>query len=260
MKRIYFLAFATAIFYFGCRKENDQASSMQTVQTAKPKTLVANAGLDTSICMPFGGTGNTFKSILDGRASHDGSGNIVSYVWSELLGPGNSPIFVGSKALTEVEISDLSINGGIHTFQLEVKDDQGQVDDDIVSININKNFGYEYDGLSWDSTVGALKTISEKFKPGLMESWPDFTNAIIDQSSAYIINYNGKCNDISNWNWVPYVPYDSIQLTNISLFYTLIAVRNGIVYPEIFAKTNSGIDFNQKVSIGFNVAFADPWD
>jgi hypothetical protein len=261
MKRIFFLTFGIAIIYFGCTKKNDQPSTT-TTQNAKPKTLVANAGLDTTICMPYGGTGNMFKAILDGRASYDGSGNIVSYVWTEVFPNAeySSPIVVGSKALTEVEISDPGINGSVHTFRLEVKDDHGQVDDHTVIINVNKYFEYEYDGLSWDSTVGATRTISENFKPGLIESWPDFTNAIISQSGAYISNYNGKCNDISKWNWVPYVPYDSIQLTNISLFYTLIAVRNGIVFPEIFAKTNSGIDFNQKVSIGFNVGIADPWD
>jgi hypothetical protein len=263
MKKISFLLLATGIIYFGCSKKNDQ-SSMQTVQTPKPKTLVANAGRDTSICMPDSGTGYIYKGILDGRRSHDSLGNIVSYVWSEVFGtspPANSPNIVGSNALTEVEISDQGFGGNNYTFQLEVKDDRGQVAYDTVIININNNFEYEYDGLSWDSTAGALTTISEKFKPGLIQSWPDFTNAVINNSSAYIIKYNGECNALSSWQMIPYVPYDSIQQTNISLFYTLIASPDhGILFPEIFAKTNSGFDFNQKVSIGFDIGFADPWD
>ena len=264
MKRIYFLAFATAIIYFGCSKKNVQSSS---ARPTRPNTLVANAGRDTSICMPYDGTGNIYQVILDGRGSHDSSGNIVSYVWSQVLGPSpqaNSPIVVGSKALTGVDISDPGVNGGIYIYQLEVKDDQGQVDVNTVTITVNRNFDYEYDGLSWDSAVGALTTINERLNPGLIQSWPDFTNAVINNSSAYIINYNGECSEISSWQMIPYVPYDSIQLTNNLIFYTLIsAPDHGILFPEIFAKTNSGIDFNQKVSVGFDIEYPDgggDWD
>jgi hypothetical protein len=258
MKKITFFALATAIIFFGCSKKNDQSPSMQTGQTTKPKILVANAGLDTSICMPFGGTGNMFEGILDGRASHDSSGKIVSYSWWETF-PANgsySSLIALNDSLVVVKIS-----GGVHTYRLEVQDDQGRVDYDTVRITANGNFEYEYDGLSWDSAVGKLTTISERFKPGLIQSWPDFTSAIVNLSNAYIINYEGECNALSNWKSIPYVPYDSIQLTNIPLFYTLIAAPDhGILFPEIFAQTNSGINYNQKVSIGFDVGFSDPWD
>ena len=60
---------------------------------------------------------------------------------------------------------------------------------------------------------------------------------------------------------IPYVPYDSIELTNKLIFYTVIsAPDHGILYPEVFAQTNSGIDLSEKVSIGFDVGFTDPWD
>ena len=255
MKKISFLLLATGIIYFGCSKKNDQSFP---AQTTNPRTLVANAGRDTSICMPFGGTGNMFEGILDGRASHDSSGKIVSYSWWETFAPNGS-------YSTLISLNDslvvVKILGGVHTYRLEVIDDQGRVDFDTVSITANGNFEYEYDGLSWDSAVGKLTTISERLKPGLIQSWPDFTNAIINQSNAYIINYNGECNDISSWQMIPYVPFDSIQLTNKLIFYTVIsALDHGILYPEVFAQTNSGIDFSQKVSIGFDVGFTDPWD
>ncbi len=226
-----------------------------------PKTLVANAGRDTSICMPFGGMGNMFEGLLDGRASHDASGKIVSYTWREISAPNLSypPLLI--------ELNDsvvgVQISRGLHTYKLEVKDDHGQVDDATVTINANPNFDYEYDGLSWDSVAGNLTTISERFTPGLIQSWPDFTYAIMNQSYAYIMNYNGACNDISSWQIIPYVPYDSIQLTNKPIFYTVIsAPKLWIMYPEVFAQTNSGIDFNKKVSIGFDVDTTDAgeWD
>jgi len=254
MKKIsFFILVATVIIYFGCSKKNDQSSF---TQNSKSKTLVAVAGRDTSICMPYGGTGYIFQGILDGRESHDSLGNIISYVWTQQVSGGSSPLVVGTKALTEVEIS----NRGMNTFWLQVKDDQGQVAYDSVSINVIQNFAFEYDGLSWDSAVGALTTISESFKTGLIESWPDFTNAATSQSGAYLTNYNGQCNDVGSWQMIPYVPYDSIQLTPVSLFYTVIP-GHGVLFPEIFAKTNSGIDFTQKVSIAFNINSSEgAWD
>src|SRR5579862_2169498 len=224
MKKMSLFVLATTIIYFGCSKKNNQSSS---IQNPKSKTLVAIAGHDTSICMPFGGTGYVFKGILDGRGSHDSLGNIISYAWLQLTG-GNPPVVVGNQALTDVEVS----NPGTNIFWLEIKDDKGQIAYDSVRINVVANFEYEYDGLSWDSAVGALTTISERFKPGLIESWPDFTQAIINQSSASIINYNGECNDISSWQIIPFVSYDSIQLTPASLFYTLIP-GHGVLFPEI---------------------------
>jgi hypothetical protein len=277
MKRNFFLAVATAIIYFGCAKKNDQPSSTQTTttqttttQTIKPKTLFANAGLDTTICLLYGGIGNIFKGMVDGRASHDDSGKIVSYSWFEIIGsPPNSWLgIIGFNSDSTVFSKDSSevtflLTGGIHQFMLEVRDDHGQVDSAKVNINAIQKFDAEYDGLSWDSTTGVLTTISVKAKPGLIESWPDFTSLDTVSSEIHLSDYNGKCNDISSWKLLPYVPYDSIQLTDKLLFYTLISdpptiLNRGHLFPEIYAKTNSGIDFNQKVSIGF--IERTPWD
>jgi|SRR5450755_582764 hypothetical protein len=260
MKRIFFLAVATAVIYFGCAKKNDQPSS---TQTSKPKTLFANAGLDTTICMPYDGTGDIFKGILNGRASHDDSGKIVSYSWAE-IGGFHSLIDSSNKDSTKVTFT----GNYRHQFALEVRDDHGQVDRGYVVINIVQNFDAQYNGVYWDSTVGVLKTISVKIKPALIESWPG-AFASNQSEFVYLSNYNGNCIDASSWKQLPYVPYDSIQLTNKSIFYSLIFdlpnnINQGYGYPEIYAKTNSGIDFNQKVSVGFiegSIATgADTWD
>jgi hypothetical protein len=282
MKRIYFLAFASAIFFSCCNKTvvNTQATTQPTPPPPPPPPinyLMANAGSDTTICMPFGGTGNIFKGVLDGSASRDDSGKIVSYSWSEFFGPSSEPLGIyldsvgfsrdSAKVTLVFGSSDLlgqGIGRRLHIFMLTVRDDHGRVDSARVLINIIQNFDAEYDGLSWDSTTGPFTTISVKAKPGLMESWPtgDFNNGY---SGIYLSNFNGQCFDTTNQAKLPYVPYDSIQLTNDSVFYSVISIPPSVInpgslfqytyagtaYPEIYAKTNSGIDFTQKVSIGF---------
>jgi len=79
MKKIFFLAFAMAIIFTGCNKHVEKAMSSQTPPPPPIKHLFANAGSDTTIWMPLGGTGNVFRGILNGRASSDDSGKIISY-------------------------------------------------------------------------------------------------------------------------------------------------------------------------------------
>jgi hypothetical protein len=256
MKKIPFFILAAAIIYFGCSKKNGQSSS---AHVSNSKTLFAIAGHDSTICMPFGGSGNNFQASLDGRESHDSLGNITSYVWTQQVSGASAPVVVGTSALSVIQINNPG--PGVITYWLQVKDDKGQISYDSVSLHIIQNFGFEYDALTWDSAVGPLTTISERFKPGLIESWPDFTNTTPIESTAYIINYNGQCNDLSSWQVIPYVRYDSIQLTPASLFYTVIP-GHGVLFPEVFAKTNSGMDFTQKVSIAFDINNdgAGDWD
>ncbi len=257
MKKILFLAATTSIIFFGCNKKNDQPSSIQTAT----KTLFAKAGVNSTVCMPYGGTGNVFKGILDGTASHDESGKITFYAWTEIT-PGFPNNVLSNQASAEIILS-----AGVHKFQLMVWDDHNQTDTNSVVINVIQNFNFEYDGLSWDSTVGALTTINVKAKPALIESWPGPFESI-QPDFAYISNYDGTCKDFSSWVQLPYVPYDSIQLTDKAVFYSLIfdfpnGINHGTGYPEIFAKTNSGFDINQKVSLGFikgSPTGAGDWD
>jgi|SRR5664279_153900 len=249
MKKIFFLIVLPVIFFPECTKKNDQTSI---------NTLYANAGSDTIICMPYGGTGNLFKGELNASASQDVDGKIVSYAWTETNHP--------SSVISTDETTQVVLSAGLHQFQLKVQDDHNRVAYDIVVIQVLQNFNSEYDGLSWDSTLGGLTTISVKTKPALIQSWPGpFLS--IQSDFVYLINYSGTCVDISSWKQLPYVPYDSIQLTSQPVFYSVIHTSNpvnqGTDYPEIFARTNSGIDFSQKVSVGFtngNPSGAGDWD
>jgi hypothetical protein len=236
-----------AILFSGCKK---QAALVLSPPPPPPiGDLIANAGSDTSICMPFGGTGNSFKGTLDGSASHDKSGNIISYYWAEISGSNPSVVFS-----TEMK-PEILLSGGLHRIVLTVQNNHNQWAEDTVLIDVIQKFIMEYDGLSWDSTVGGLMTISVKLKPALIQSWPGPFDSK-QSNSVFISNYDGTCKDIGSWNQLPYVPYDSIQLTDKSIFYSVIVsppntVNFGTSYPEIFAKTNSGIDFTQRVSLGF---------
>jgi len=252
MNKKFLYILALTIIYFGCSKKNGQSAT----QTSGSKSLYAVAGRDTTICKPYAGSGRIFQAMLDGSGSHDSLGSIVSYTWTQYVSGASVPIVVGAKAITPVEIS----TPGNNTFWLEVKDNEGRIAQDSVTVNVMQNFEYEYDSLSWDSAVGALATISERYKPGLIESWPDFTDAQINNASAFITTYTGQCEDVGSWQMIPYVPYDSIQLTTKSLFYTVISGHGGL-FPEVFASKNSGIDFNQIVSIGFDInSGAGDWD
>jgi hypothetical protein len=295
MKRIFFLAVASAIFFSCCNKNVIKTQSTNQPPPPPPPPppinyLVASAGLDTTICMPYGGTGVIFKGMLDGRASRDDSGKIVSYSWSEITGPNTESLlyrdnldsvgFSGDSAQVTLFLrGSVGLGGGLgeigRVFMLTVRDDHGRIDSARVTINIIQNFDEEYDGLSWDSTAGLLTTISVKAKPGLIKYWPhdfDYNNGY---SGIYLSNSNGQCFDTTSQIKLPYVPYDSIQLTDKLVFYSLISIppsiinpgtlfqgiSAGVLYPEIYAKTNSGIDFNQKVSIGFIEGLSpDPWD
>jgi hypothetical protein len=187
MKRIFFLAVASAIFFSYCRQHVENIPPPLPPLTLKPfNYLIASAGADTTICMPYGGTGNMFKGMLDGRASVDDSGKIVSWSWYEIMGSppnlwleiiGNGNIDSNTIYSHDSAVVSLLLPGGVHQFMLKLRDDHGRVDSSEVIINAVQNFDAEYDGLSWDSATGLLNTISVKAKPGLLESWPDFHSA-----------------------------------------------------------------------------------
>ena len=256
------MAITAVIILTCCNKHVESVLPAQSPPPPPPapiKHLFADAGSDTTICMPYGGTGNLFKGFLDGRASHDDSGKIVRYSWSEVVGDpvmGSSVYPQSQLAHLSKDSTEITFFSGTHVFNLEVWDDQGRYDYDHVTINAVSRFNYEYDGLSWDSAVGKLTAISVKVKPGLLNSWPDIdsSNTNLD---VYVNDYNGICLDNSSWKKLPLVPYDSIQLTTHSAFYSLISdfptsVNHGTFHPVIYINTNSGANLNQRVSVAFN--------
>ena len=250
MKKIIFMAIVTLVIFTHCNKTVDDKV---IPPPPPPKHLIANAGSDTTICLPYGGTGDMFKAILNGRASTDDAGHIVSYTWSEIVNEGSPypPVPITDKYNDSTSVT-IHSSSSLHIFNLEVRDDRGWVDNAQIRVNFMSQFDFAYDELSWDSTTSGLSTISVKFKPGVMETWPRGLYRYV-----YFKNFKG-CYDVSRWQKLPYVPYESIRQTNEPLFFSLVLghsniIDPGILYTEIFAKSNSGIDLTQKVSIGFTM-------
>ena len=88
---------------------------------------VANAGADISITLPNNST------TLNGSASSDPDGNIVSYSWNKISGPAQYTIanpFASSTALT-------GLVQGSYYFHLLVTDNNGAVDSDTIIVIVN---------------------------------------------------------------------------------------------------------------------------
>ena len=72
-------------------------------------------------------------------------------------------------------------------------------------------------------------------------------------SLVFLCTSNGACENFSASKKVPYVPYDSVSLTDKLFFYTIAPDDTGDIsmgYGIIYAKENAGIDFSKKVSVG----------
>ncbi len=96
--------------------------------TCPNKTPVANAGADQTITLPIDFT------TLDGSASKDPDGNIVSYGWVKVSGPGNPAIV--NPSLPKTNVTELQ--EGNYVFQLTVKDDKGETATASVKIKVLK--------------------------------------------------------------------------------------------------------------------------
>ena len=263
MKKQFFILSLAFLIIFGCKKNN----TVRMVQPVPPNPLVAVAGPDTTLYNTVQGWGCLYMSILNGKLSHDSAGTIISYTWTEVdtfETYGRSYIvsaIADSTAVIMTELTSQYINGIPVTnpytleFQLKVQDDQKNVAYDTVRITLKRKLGFQYDNLSWDSTVGALKYISLGFNNPQILQIPLFGLYYTVSSDYMNICTAGNCIDIQSWQTVPYVPYDSILLTTKNVFYTTNSgdssdIVNQNDWPVIYARQNGGIDFTKKASIG----------
>lgn len=74
--------------------------------------------------------------ILDGSASTDPNGSILSYQWSRVSGPVSIAIVNGSAPVTKVKsvVQGIPVESGIYQFELKVTNASGQSSTDIVAI------------------------------------------------------------------------------------------------------------------------------
>ena len=88
---------------------------------------VARAGADQTISLPVDSV------VLNGSASSDTDGIIVSYHWRQLSGPSQSSIGAPSAAMTSVG----NLVAGIYQFELAVQDDSSAIGKDTVAVFVN---------------------------------------------------------------------------------------------------------------------------
>jgi len=87
---------------------------------------VANAGTDVTVQLPTAGI------TLDGSASYDADGSIVSYKWTKISGPSTFTLLTPSSSTTVLN----NMVSGVYIFRLTVTDDKGATGTDTVTITV----------------------------------------------------------------------------------------------------------------------------
>jgi predicted esterase len=88
----------------------------------------ARAGNDIHITLPVA------RAQLNGSASTDEDGSIVSYTWTKVGGPGSFKIIDGNKATATVQ----NLKEGTYTFRLTVKDNGKRASSDNVLVYVKR--------------------------------------------------------------------------------------------------------------------------
>ncbi len=98
-----------------------------TVNPAPNQPPVANAGADQTITLP------TNSVTVNGSASKDPDGSIVSYSWTEVSGPSTATIATASSVSTAIN----SLVQGTYVFRLTVTDNSGATGTDTLQVIVN---------------------------------------------------------------------------------------------------------------------------
>ncbi|MDQ6608725.1 MAG: PKD domain-containing protein, partial [Bacteroidota bacterium] len=107
-----------------CKREVSCETCLPAVKNKPPN---ANAGLDQKIALPKDSV------LLDGTASTDPDGKIISYKWIKISGPASSSIINPDSSKTFVK----NLLMGVYDFELTVTDYGGLSAKDTVQIIVN---------------------------------------------------------------------------------------------------------------------------
>jgi hypothetical protein len=119
------------VYVFRLKVTDSQGATHQddvtvTVTDVANKPPVANAGSDIVISLPVNVT------VLNGSASLDTDGTIISYTWTKVSGPSqytlNTPDAISPVLSNLVE--------GVYVFRLQVKDNKGSTAQDDVTVTV----------------------------------------------------------------------------------------------------------------------------
>ena len=107
--------------------QSGDASVTITVNSVPHSPPVANAGADQTITLP------TNNVVVDGSASRDADGTIVSFLWTEVSGPSQVTIVNPSSVTTTIT----NLVAGTYIIKLTVTDNDGASSSDEMNITVN---------------------------------------------------------------------------------------------------------------------------
>lgn len=104
---------------------------------------VANAGSDQAKTLPPPEIPYSIFATLNGSASSDETGDIVSYVWAVITKPTNSNVSIATQDTTtpsaSAEFTNDIYSAGTYVFELTVTDEFGLTDTDTMTIIVSNN-------------------------------------------------------------------------------------------------------------------------
>lgn len=126
MKRVIKFAvfFLIAVFVSTACQKNFEAITSPVVLTNKPP--IAIAGIDQTIVLPKDSV------TLNGSASIDPDGTIISYIWIKISGPAQSNIMKPDSSITVVK----ALVTGVYLFELTITDNGGLSAKDTIQVNV----------------------------------------------------------------------------------------------------------------------------
>ena len=115
--------------------QGNNSASRVSIQVNPAPTPVASiptavAGNSQVITLSAGSTGS---AVIDGSASSDAGGSIISYQWDKLSGPSGDQLISASQAHTTLNFN----SPGNYIYQLTITDNQGNKSASRVSIQVN---------------------------------------------------------------------------------------------------------------------------
>ena len=171
--------------------DNAGATGLDTVKitvNAAPvpnQAPIANAGAGTMITLPV----NTAK--LNGTASNDPDGTIVTYGWNQISGPSTATIDSPSASVANIS----GLQKGTYLFTLQVIDNDGAKGLDTVTITVNKAVNRAPNANAGNGKTVTLPTNSVSLN-GSLSSDPD--------------------GSISNYSWTQISGPDTSAISNAS--------------------------------------------
>jgi hypothetical protein len=120
-------------------KDNDGATDTDTVQVKVNEATVPPPAPNEAPVAVINGNQISLQlpaneTALNGTASKDDDGNIVSYLWTKISGPSSFNIVNKNSSATLIE----NLVQGTYLFALAVKDNDGAIGKDTVKIIVNK--------------------------------------------------------------------------------------------------------------------------